>query len=75
MRKIDGYGAAQRKKLTYACIVYARQRAIEWLGSTAYHQCDESCNHQVACEGCRYFSPDPSGELPIGVSGVTCLHD
>jgi len=75
MRKIDGYGKAKRNKQTQACIVYARERAIEWLGNTAYHQCDDSCNHQVACDGCRHYTPDPSGEIPIGVTGETCLRE
>ncbi len=72
-RKIDGYAKAKRNKITQSCIVYAKKRAVEWLGPTAWHQCDESCDHQAACEGCKSYNP--SEDIPLGVVGETCLRE
>lgn len=72
-KKIDGYGKAQRNKRTQACIVYARKRAVEWLGSTAWHQCDDSCDHQTACNECKFYVA--TEDTPLGVATMTCLRE
>ncbi|MHA1289789.1 MAG: hypothetical protein ACTSPB_20595 [Candidatus Thorarchaeota archaeon] len=73
MKRIDMYNKSRRTKNTRLCIVYARKRAIEWLGNTAWHQCDNSCSHQDACERCKFYHE--THEAPIGTQGMSCLRE
>lgn len=71
MKKIDMYAKSQRKKSPNLCIRYAKKRAMDWLGPNAWHECDASCDHKLACEQCKFYSPDDY--IPRGTPEMTCL--
>lgn len=54
VNKIDQYAKAQHNTQTNTCLVYARDRAVQYLGNTAWHQCDQTCNHLETCRKCVF---------------------
>lgn len=54
MGKIDQYAKAVRNKRTNTCLLHAKERAVIWLGSTARHECDQTCIHRETCEKCIF---------------------
>ena len=58
LKRIDMYAKSARKGATHLCPLYAKRRAEQWLGPGAYHQCDEACAHDWACQHCLYGAWD-----------------
>jgi len=71
MKLIDMYAKSQRNKRTNLCIRYAKKRAEQWLGATAWHECDASCDHKKACAQCKFYAPDEF--IQRGVPEMTCM--
>jgi len=55
------FAKSRRLGATNLCPIYARRAAERWLGPGAWHACDESCQHDYACERCKFSYVEKKG--------------